>query len=171
MGIEGLFGQEYSIFYHHPLHILINLADLCSSLSIRFVHLMLNVQRRVRIGFKNPRSQFVIYQNVKTDYLETLPICFRKLCMVVILHEGIQPYHELPGYFVYPLSQTLDINPFLLHLLPQYFEALLAPFSKSTLTDNKFLMVLVKGIVGQVDVRVVEILLGGHLVLLCTESC
>lgn len=101
--------------------------------------------------------------------MEALPVHFRESRPIVILEEGIDASEETLGQLLYPTPQQSHIHSILDQFLPHHLQTPLSALTKRILAIHKIRVILVETVISEMDVRVVEVLLAGFLVILSTE--
>lgn len=71
---------------------------------------MLNAKRWIFISFKQPRVEFLVNQNVDSQYMEVFAFLLRETCVVEIFDEGVDASHIVLCQRYDPFFQSLNVH-------------------------------------------------------------
>ena len=102
--------------------------------------------------------------------MEIFTIFLRKCCIIVVFQERIKSSQEFLRQLNNLLPQSSNIKSLSFQLLPNNLQTSLIPRTISIITRLKIRMILVNTIVGEMNIRILQILLSWCLVILNTKS-
>lgn len=102
--------------------------------------------------------------------MEALPIFLRECSVVVIFQERVDARQKLLSQLFNPGPDRWHIHSVGLQFLPNYFKAPFRPFTEHFGSALEIGVIFIETVVGEMNVRVAEILLGRLLIVLNAKS-
>ena len=162
--------QVQRVLHHDLLHVFVDCAHLLLGLRAH-VGLVLDVEGRVVVGLQQPGVEILVDEHVDADDVEALAVHFGEGRAIVVLEEGINASEETLGQLLYPAPQQSHIHAVLHQFLPNHLQASLPALAEGVLAVDEIGVVFVEAVVGEMDVRIVEVFLAGLLVVFSAEAC
>ena len=162
--------QVQRVLHHDLLHVFVDCAHFLLGLRAH-VGLVLDVEGRVVVGLQQPGVEILVDEHVDADDVEALAVHFGEGRAIVVLEEGINASEETLGQLLYPAPQQSHIHAVLHQLLPNHLQASLPALAEGVLAVDEIGVVFVEAVVGEMDVRIVEVFLAGLLVVFSAEAC
>ena len=162
--------QVQRVLHHDLLHVFVDCAHLLLGLRAH-VGLVLDVEGRVVVGLQQPGVEILVDEHVDADDVEALAVHFGEGRAIVVFEEGINASEETLGQLLYPAPQQSHIHAVLHQLLPNHLQASLPALAEGVLAVDEIGVVFVEAVVGEMDVRIVEVFLAGLLVVFSAEAC